>query len=132
MDAEHQPTNTINQEIEPPRAGSFKEPKIKWKDSKARHILYKELMGGSIPRDTKDSNGCFLVPLLKDVYNMHEENKLYDPKKFFSRLSSLPTLYHKCMMRNAMDIKAFDNYRQNHQPSLFSHHGYPKWQGSEA
>jgi hypothetical protein len=36
------------------------------------------------------------------------------------------------MMRDAMDIEAFDNYRRNHQPSLFSHHGYPEWQGSEA
>jgi hypothetical protein len=35
-------------------------------------------------------------------------------------------------MRNDMDIKAFNNYRQNHQPSLFSHHGYREWQGSEA
>ena len=31
-----------------------------------------------------------------------------------------------------MDVEAFDNYRRNHQPSLFSHHGYPEWQGSEA
>jgi hypothetical protein len=63
---------------------------------------------------------------------MHEEYKLYDPKKFSLRLSSLRTQYHECMMRDAMDIGAFDNYRRNHQPSLFSHHGYPEWQGSEA
>jgi hypothetical protein len=31
-----------------------------------------------------------------------------------------------------MDMEAFDNYRQNHQPSLFSHHGYLEWQGLEA
>jgi hypothetical protein len=132
MAAEQQPTDTINQEIESPRAGRFKEPKIKWKDSKARRILYKELTGGNIPKDAKDSNGRFMVPLLKDIYNMHEEYKLYDPKKFSSRLSSLRTQYHECMMRDAMDIEAFDNYRRNHQPSLFSHHGYPEWQGSEA
>ena len=35
-------------------------------------------------------------------------------------------------MRDAMDIEAFDNYRRNHQPSLFSHHGYPEWQRTEA
>jgi hypothetical protein len=132
MAAEQQPTHNINQEIEPPRAGSFKEPKIKWKNSKARQILYKELTGGNIPRDAKDSNGRFMVPLLKEIYNIHEEYKLYDPKKFSSRLSSLRTQYHECIMLNAMDIKAFDNYRKNHQPSLFSHHGYPEWQGSEA
>jgi hypothetical protein len=60
----------------------FKEPKIKWKDSKARALLYKELTNGNIPRDAKDSNGRFTLPLLKDIYNMHEEYKLYDPKKF--------------------------------------------------
>ena len=132
MAAEQQPTHNINQEIEPPRVGSFKEPKIKWKNSKARQNLYKELTGGNIPRDAKDSNGRFMVPLLKDIYNMHEEYKLYDPKKFSSHLSSLRTQYHERMMRDAMDIGAFDNYRRNHQPSLFSHHGYPEWQGSEA
>jgi hypothetical protein len=47
MAAEQQPTDNINQEQEP-RAGSFKEPKIKWKDSKARRILYKELTDGNI------------------------------------------------------------------------------------
>jgi hypothetical protein len=36
------------------------------------------------------------------------------------------------MMCDAMDVEAFDNYRQNHQPFLFSHHGYPEGQGSEA
>jgi hypothetical protein len=34
-------------------------------------------------------------------------------------------------MCNDMDIVAFNNYRRNHQPPLFSHHGYPEWQGSE-
>jgi hypothetical protein len=129
---EQQPPDGINQDQEPRLGTSFKEPKIKWKDSKARRTLYKELTDGNIPRDAKDSNGRFMVPLLKDIYSMHEEYKLYDPKKFSSRLSTLRTQYHECMMRDAMDVEAFDNYRQNHQPSLFSHHGYPEWQGSEA
>jgi hypothetical protein len=132
MAAEQQPTHNINQEIEPPRVGSFKEPKIKWKNSKARQNLYKELTGGNIPRDAKDSNGRFMVPLLKEIYNMHEEYKLYDPKKLSSRLSSLRTQYHECMMCDAMDIEAFDNYRQNHQPSLFFLHGYLERQVLEA
>jgi hypothetical protein len=131
MAAEQQPPNNINQDQEP-RAGSFKEPKIKWKDSNARHTLYQKPTDGNIPRDAKDSNGCFMVPLLKYIYNMHEEYKLYNPKKFSSCLSNLRTQYHECMMRDAMDVQAFNNYRRNHQPSLFSHHGYPEWQGSEA
>jgi hypothetical protein len=91
--AEQQPTNNINQEKEPQRAGrSFKEPKIKWKDSKARLLLYKELMDGIIPRDAKDLNGRFMVPLLKHIYNMHEEYKLYDPKKFSSCQQSTNTV----------------------------------------
>jgi hypothetical protein len=91
-------------------ARKCKEPKIKWKDSKARHIMYKELTPDcNIPRDAKDSNGHFMVPLMKDIYNMHDEYKLYDPNKFSSCLNSLRTQYHECMMCNAMDIKAFDN-----------------------
>jgi hypothetical protein len=41
--AEQQPTDNIKQEKESRRAGSFKEPKIKWKDSKAKLLLYREL-----------------------------------------------------------------------------------------
>jgi hypothetical protein len=61
MAAEQQIPDNINQEPEP-RAGSFKEPKIKWKDSKARYTMYKELTDGNILRDAKDSNGRFMVP----------------------------------------------------------------------
>ena len=77
--AEHHEADNMNQQQEP-TARKFKEPKIKWKDSKARRTLYKELTDGNIPRDTKDSNGRFMVPLLKDIYNMHEEYKLFNPK----------------------------------------------------
>jgi hypothetical protein len=126
---QQQPTSSKKKKKKGP---SFKEPTIKWKDSKARTLLYKQLTDGNIPKDAKDSNGCFTVPLLDDIYKMHEEYKLYDRTKFSSRLSSLRTQYHECMIRNAMDIEAFDNYRQNHQPSLISHYGYPEWQGSEA
>jgi len=63
---------------------------------------------------------------------MHEEYKLYDRKKLSSRLSKLRSLFHESMNRQAIDEEAFEIFRNNHQVSLFSHKGYPEWQGSEA
>ena len=36
------------------------------------------------------------------------------------------------MRRATRDRLLFENYISNHEPSHFSHKGYPEWQGSEA
>ena len=63
---------------------------------------------------------------------MHEEYKPYDQETFSSRLSKLREIYDDCMHRKSMDEEAFNIFLHNHKPSLFSHKGYPEWQGSNA
>jgi hypothetical protein len=126
---EQAPNN--NQQKRKEKKEKFKEPKIKWKKSKARDLLYKDLVDGNIPRQALDEHGRS-TKRLEDIFQMHQEYKLYDREKFSGRLSNLRKVYDECMFRADMAQEAFDKYRENHQPSLFSHKGYPEWQGSEA
>jgi hypothetical protein len=123
------PTNDNQQKRKPKE--TFKEPKIKWGKSKARDLLYKDLVDGNIPRQAVDEHGRSTMRL-EDIFQMHPEYKLYDREKLSSRLSNLRKMFDECMLRAEIDQEAFEKYRQNHQPSLFSHKGYPEWQGSEA
>ncbi len=67
-----------------------KEPKIKWLDSKARKLLYQDVMNGIVPLKGKD-DGNKSTGKLKDIlYAMRpEEFAEYDDKKFSGRLSSI-------------------------------------------
>jgi hypothetical protein len=109
----------------------FKEPKIKWKDSKARVILNKDLCEGKIPRHATDQYGKKTMKL-EVIFQMHEEYKLYDREKFSSRLGKVRDIYDDCMHRKSMDKEAFNIFLRNHKPSLFSDKGYSEWQGSDA
>jgi hypothetical protein len=113
------------------RKEKFKEPKIKWAKSKARGLLFKDLRDGNIPREALDEHKKSTMKL-EDIFQMHPEYKLYDRTKFSGRLSELRRVYDELMFRAEIDQEAFDQYGRNHQPSLFSHKGYPEWQGSEA
>ncbi len=126
---DQQAPNTNNQQ---PKGGKSKELKItKSKKSKAQDLLYKDLVDGLIPRQAVDEH-CQSTMKLEDIFQMHPEYKLYDRKKFSGRLSNLRQVYDECMVRAEIDQEAFEKYGENHQPSLFSHKGYPEWQGSEA
>ena len=66
----------------------FKEPKVKWKKSKAKRILYDLLRDGTVPLVQKDSNGTVTMPI-EEIFALDEEFALYDPDKFPSRLGAL-------------------------------------------
>lgn len=109
-------------------ADSFKEPRIKWKKSKAKRLLYQDLMDG-------------VVPLVDDpnidsqtIFFMHEEYGEYDPDKFASRLKALRNALRLSTTRADDDLEAFETYKQRHKDkiSIFSCHGYIEFQGSEA
>lgn len=110
---------------------TFKEPKIKWKKSKAKSLLYKDIKEGRVPLEAKDENGKTQMDL-KDIYAMHPEYKEYDYSKFSSRVSSLRKTIKELKDRAAVDLELFNNFKANHPPSLFSHKGYEQWQGSRA
>jgi len=113
-------------------AAAANEPKIKWKKSKAKQLLYTDLKEGLVPLEAKDEHGKSTMKL-NDIYNMRPEYAEYHYDKFSSRLSSLRKTVKDRIERQRLDQEAFDNYRTNHKEvSYYSHHGYIQWQGSKA
>lgn len=104
------------------------EPKIKWRKSKARSLLYKDLQSGTIPLQPKGEGSM----KLEDIYNMRPEFQEYGRSKFSRRLSSLRDTVTAFNDRASNDQQAFNNYKDNHPTSHFSQKGYIQWQGSEA
>jgi hypothetical protein len=109
----------------------FKEPKVKWKKSKARRLLCKHIVEGEVPPDATDADGRSTMQL-SDIYLMHPEFAEHDYEKFSSRLSSLRKIIKDCDNRAQTDQEAFENFKNNHPVSLFSHEGCTQWQGSES
>ena len=109
----------------------FVEPKIKWKKSQAKQVLYQCIMDGTVPEEAKDSNGRSTMAI-RDIYLLHEEFAKYEYDKFSSRLRALQTKIKELNNRAEDDLQAFEIYKENHTPSLYSHKGYIQWQGSNA
>jgi len=108
------------------------EPKVKWKKSIAKQMLYKDIREGRVPLESKDADGKATMNL-KDIYEMHPEYAEYHYDKFSSRLSSLRKTIKDCNHRAGLDQEAFDNYKKNHpNASFYSHKGYIQWQNSAA
>jgi hypothetical protein len=63
---------------------------------------------------------------------MQPEYASYDVEKFLSRLSSLRKTDKEANTRAEDNEEAFNNYKQNPQPSAYSHKCYLNWQGSDA
>jgi hypothetical protein len=82
---------------QPPNNNQFKKPKIKWGKSKARDLLYKDLVDGNIPRQAVDEHGQSTMRL-KDIFQMHPEYKLSDRGMCSLRLSNLQKMDDKCML----------------------------------
>jgi hypothetical protein len=120
-----------NDDEEEQRGGPFKEPKIKWRKSKAKQLLYEAIIDGAVPLEAKDENGNVRMPV-EDIYLLHQEFALYSFEKFPNRLQALREKIKDLDSRAEEDYLAFENYKQNHKPSLFSHKGYIQWQGSSA
>lgn len=107
------------------------EPKIKWKKSKAKELLLKDILEGRVPKEAKDSSGKSTMKL-EDIYLSRPEFSEYKYSMFSSRLSSLRKTVKETEHRAVLDQAAFDNYIKNHEPALFTRYGYAQWQGSEA
>ena len=108
------------------------EPKVKWEKSKAKQLLYKDILEGRVPRNATTADGKSTMPL-KSIYELRPEFQEYLYSKFSSRLSSLRKTIKDRSYRANLDQEAFDNYKANNPvPAAFSHKGYIQWQGSEA
>ncbi|KAG7371241.1 hypothetical protein IV203_019811 [Nitzschia inconspicua] len=105
-----------------------KEPAIKWKHSRARQLLYQDIMDNKVPLDPKDD----LSLSLEDIFSMHAEYAEYDFGLFHGRLKSLRKTICAMNTRSEIDRRAYENYVSSHPVSLYSHGGYIQWQGSAA
>lgn len=109
-----------------------KEPDVPWKDSKAKQLLYQDILDGIVPLEARGVNGYFEELELKEIYTMQPEYADYLYTKFSSRLSSLRTTIRENNRRARQDQESYEKFRSLHPPSLYSKHGYIQWQGSDA
>jgi hypothetical protein len=61
---------------------------VKWKKSKAKRLLHKDIVEGEVPPDATGADGRSAM-LLNEIHLMHPEHAEPDYEKFSSRLSSL-------------------------------------------
>ena len=93
---------------------AFVEPKIKWRKSKAKKILYEMIMEGMIS-DMDDASED-----LQEIYLMNEEFSKYDFGKFADRLKTLRTKIQELNVRAQQDEIAFQTYIKNHKHEVLS------------
>jgi hypothetical protein len=108
-----------------------KEPTIKWRKSKAKKLLYRDMMEGRVTLDKDDLLDDEKMTL-REIYVLRPEFGEYHYDKFSGRVSTLRKAIKAANSRAAQDQEAFDNFKARHPPSLLSHKGYIQWQGSDA
>lgn len=113
----------------PPKDAALMEEKVKWKRSNAKKLLYEFLLDGTVPTEAKDKDGNVSMSI-EDIYSLHEEFAKYRFDMFGGRLKRLRDKITELDGRAEQDLDAFNNYKSNHKPSLFSHKGFIQWQGS--
>jgi hypothetical protein len=126
------PTTTGRKNKKESNKANFQEPKITWKKSDAKWLLYKDVMDGLVPLEATNHDNGQSTMQLREIYIMRPEYSHYLYAIFSSRLSSLRKTIKVANIRAKDGEEAFKNYKQNHGLSEFSHRGYIQWKGSEA
>ena len=106
----------------------FEEPKVTWRNSRAKVVLYTLITDEVVPLEAKDANNQPTMAI-RDIYNLNDEFKKYDFNNFSSRLNAVRIKIKELNSRADDDLAAFENFKENHAVSLFSHKGYKQWQG---
>ena len=78
---------------------NFEEPSIKWKDSKAKRLLEKDLKDKIIPSKAKDKHNKSTMPL-QEIYLLRPEFQQYHYRKFSARLGALRNAQAKQELEN--------------------------------
>jgi hypothetical protein len=91
-------------------------PKIKWRKSKAKSLLYADVREGRVP---PDAHGPWKMKL-DNNYNSRPEFKEYHRSKLSSRLSNIWQTIRAANNRASMDQEAYNNFKATHPPFLFS------------
>jgi hypothetical protein len=123
------PTTTGRKNKKESNKANFEEPKITWKKSNTKRLLYKDVMDGLVPLEATNQDNGQSTMQLREIYIMRPEYSHYLNEIFSSRLSALRKTIKVANTRAKDGEEAFKNYKQNHEPSEFSHKGYIQWQG---
>jgi len=113
---------------EPLPKGKQTEPKIKWRHSRPRALLYKDIEDGVIEFDEDNQP----VQSLEEIYAMRPEYSDYLLVNFERRLMALKELFDALIGRAEEDMEALENYMAHHEISQVNWLGMIQWQGSEA
>ena len=92
----------------------------KWKGSKARELLYQNLLDGKVPLDAKDNEGKCTMKL-REIYGMHPKYFEFLYKNFSCQVSGLRKLVKLIKHQSAMDEKALATYIKHHPVLKFWH-----------
>jgi hypothetical protein len=111
--------------------GEGEEGKVKWKDSEARRILYKDVKDRVVPLEAKYDDGTPTMKL-EDIYASRPEFAGYDYNKFSSRLATIRGTIKQLEERTDGDEDAFAAFVANHPVSHYDRNGFIQWQGSES
>ena len=111
------------------KKGEPREPAIKWKKSKAKKLLYSDLMEGVLDLEPEEEE---TQEILEGIYAMHPEYAEYKFSRFASRLKTLRKTILTCNARAEEDKKHFLAFFKNNPASECSHKGYIEWAGSAA
>jgi hypothetical protein len=111
--------------------GEGEEGKIKWKDSEARQILYKDVKERVIPLEAKYNDGTPTMTL-EEIYASRPEFAAYDYNKFSSRLATIRNTIKQLEERTDADEAAFATFADNHPVSHYDRKGHIHWPGSRS
>lgn len=104
----------------------FKEPRTKWRNSKAKIQAYDDIMARNIPLEAEADEDVMVY------YYSRREYQKYDPDRFEERLNSLRYTILNRDNRAREDLEAYTNFLLNHEPSVMTQRGNIQWQNSEA
>jgi hypothetical protein len=107
---------------------NFVEPKITWRNSKAKQLLHDAIVDGRIP---EEDNGDEIMGI-EETYFLFPELSLYSYAKFPDRLARVRAEIKHNKNRAIDDLVAFELYMSNHEVSYLSRKGYIQWKGSNA
>ena len=102
-----------------------KEKELEWKNSKAKKLLWKDLMNEDIPLDAHEMSP-------EDVYLQRPEFSDFPYEQFRDRLNYLRKRIIEDKKLSASDSAALAHDRRIHPKKATNHRGEPRWEGSEA
>jgi hypothetical protein len=107
------------------RQATMAKKKLMWKNSKAKRILKKGLVDGSIPLQNEEMSA-------QGVYMQHVEFTEFSFDNFQSNLRALRKKIIENKRMSHEELAAYNDDRVHYLKNTHNHRGEPRWEGSEA